>query len=486
MTSALRLDNQKGRSMSRERIHFNAFDMTCIMHQSPGLWAHPEDRSVDYNKLSYWTELAKLLERGKFDGLFIADVLGIYDTYRGSGDASIRRAMQIPVHDPLMQVSAMAAVTEKLGFGITVSSTYEQPYSLARRFSSLDHLTNGRIAWNIVTSYLDGAARNLGHTRQISHDERYELAEEVVDVCYKLWEGSWEDDAVVEDRAAQLYADPAKVHPIKHQGRWFSVPGVHLSEPSPQRTPVIWQAGTSGAGRRFAAKHAEAVFTVAPNPQTLRAYVDDIRKVAAEFGREPRSLKVMTEICIVTGATDEEAQAKYDEYLSYTDYEGALAFYAGVTGVDLSQLDPHQPLEYVDTDSARFALEIFSKADPTRTWTPDEVAKFVGIGAMGPVFVGGPPSIADELERWIDEADIDGFNLAYAITPGTFEDFIEYVVPELQRRGRYWNDYDESTTTRELLYGPGQRRVRDDHPAARYRRARVAASAAVRETATQL
>jgi alkanesulfonate monooxygenase SsuD/methylene tetrahydromethanopterin reductase-like flavin-dependent oxidoreductase (luciferase family) len=175
----------------------------------------------------------------------------------------------------------------------------------------------------------------------------------------------------------------------------------------------------------------------------------------------------------VVAPTDAEAKAKYEDYLSWTDYEGALAFYAGVTGVDLSQLDPHQPLEYEDTDSARFALEIFSKADPDRDWTPNEVAKFVGIGAMGPVFVGSPATIADELERWIDEADIDGFNLAYAVTPGTFVDFIDLVIPELRRRGRYWDDYDEGTTLRERLYGPGHPRVRDDHPAARYRRAPV-------------
>lgn len=456
--------------MSPQRIAFNAFDMTCIMHQSPGLWAHPEDRSVDYKKLSYWTDLARLLERGKFDGLFIADVLGVYDTYQGSADASVRRAMQVPVHDPLMQVSAMAAATEKLGFGVTVSATYEQPYTLARRFSALDHLTEGRIAWNIVTSYLDGAARNLGLAAQISHDERYDLADEVVDVCYQLWEGSWEDDAVVEDRESQVYADPAKVHPIGHKGKYFSVPGIHLSEPSPQRTPVIWQAGTSGRGRAFAAKHAEAVFTVAPTTQTLRRYVDAIRETAQQNGRDPRSLRIFTEITIITAATDAEAEAKYAEYLEYTDYEGALAFYAGVTGIDLSQLDPHQPLEYVDTDSARFALEIFSKADPTRTWTPHEVARFVGIGAMGPVIVGGPATVSDQLESWIEEADIDGFNLAYAITPGSFEDFIEHVVPELQARGRYWEDYDESTTVRERLYGVGNSRVRDDHPAAKYRR----------------
>lgn len=461
--------------MATSRIHFNAFDMSCVMHQSPGLWARPGDQSVRYKDLGYWVELAKTLEAAKFDGLFIADVLGVYDTYQGSRDASVRRAMQVPVHDPLLQISAMAAATEKLGFGVTVSATYEQPYALARRFSTLDHLTKGRVAWNIVTSYLDGAARNLGLDRQISHDERYEIAEEAVDVCYQLWEGSWQDDAVVADTGRQVYADPSKVHEIGHKGTYFNVPGIHLCEPSPQRTPVIWQAGTSPRGRAFAARHAEAVFTAAPTTAILRGYVDDIRKVAGEEGRDPRSIKIFTEITIVTAATEQEARDKYQEMLTWTDYEGALAFYAGITGVDLSQLDPHEPLEYVDTDSARFALEIFSKANPDRTWTPDEVAKFIGIGAMGPVLVGSPTTVADELERWIDDADIDGFNLAYAVTPGTFEDFAEFIVPELQRRGRYWDDYDESTTVRERLYGVGHKLVRDDHPAAVHRRALHAA-----------
>ena len=453
-----------------KRIRINAFDMSCITYQSPGLWAHPEDQSRRYKELDYWIELAKLLERGKFDSLFIADVLGVYDTYQGSADASIRRAMQVPVHDPMMQVSAMAAATSKLGFGITVSSTYEQPYALARRFSTLDHFTKGRIAWNVVTSYLEGAARNLGLDQQMPHDQRYERAEEFMQVCYKLWEGSWESDAVVNDTASQIYADPAKVHEIAHKGRFFSVPGVHLSEPSPQRTPVIWQAGTSGTGRAFAARHAEAVFTVAPTAKILRGYVDDIRQIAREHGRDPQSVKIFTEITTIVAPTDAQAQARYEELLKWVDLESGLAFYAGITGIDLSQLDPHQPLQYVDTDSARFALEIFSKADPDRTWTPDEVVRYVGIGAMGPVIVGSPSTVADELEQWMDEADIDGFNLAYAVTPGTFEEFIDLVVPELQQRGRYWKDYDDSTTLRERLYKPGESLVRDDHPAAAYRR----------------
>jgi FMN-dependent oxidoreductase (nitrilotriacetate monooxygenase family) len=451
-----------------DRIRLNAFDMTCVAHQSFGLWRHPEDQSHRYNDLSYWTDLAKLLERGTFDALFIADVLGVYDTYAGSADGAVRTGMQIPLNDPVLQIPAMAAVTEKLGFGVTVSATYEQPYTLARRFSSLDHLTNGRVAWNVVTSYLDGAARNLGLSRQISHDERYALADEVMEVCYKLWEGSWEEDAVIRDAATGTYTDPSKVHPIGHEGTYFSVPGVGLSEPSPQRTPVIFQAGTSPRGRGFAARHAEAIFTVAPTTATLRGYVDDLRARAAELGRDPRSLKIFTEITTVVADTDEAAQRRYEHLLSYVDYESTLAFYAGVTGVDLSALDPDKPLEYVDTDSARFALEIFSSADPERTWTPNEVSRFLGIGAMGPVIVGSPATVADELERWIDVADIDGFNIAYALTPGTFVEFVDLVVPELRRRGRVWDDY-EAATLRENIYEPGQRRLRDDHPGARYR-----------------
>lgn len=189
-----------------------------------------------------------------------------------------------------------------------------------------------------------------------------------------------------------------------------------------------------------------------------------------------------TEITTVVAPTDEEAQAKYEELLTWTDHEGALALYAGITGIDLSTLDPDQPLEYVEADSTRFALEIFSKADPTPTWTPREVVTFVGIGAMGPVFVGSPTTVADELERWMDNADIDGFTIAYATTPGTFIDFIELVVPELQRRRRYWDDYDEGTPLRERIYEPGQNRVRENHLAAVYRRELNARAARSTET----
>jgi len=177
--------------MSKKKILLNAFNMNCVGHINHGLWTHPRDQSEDYRKLSYWTDLAKLLERGLFDGLFIADIVGAYDVYQASVDLTLKESIQLPVNDPLMLVSAMAAVTQHLGFGVTVNLTYEAPYLLARRFSTLDHLTEGRIGWNIVTGYLDSAARAMGLTEQIAHDERYDRADEYLDITYKLWEGSW-------------------------------------------------------------------------------------------------------------------------------------------------------------------------------------------------------------------------------------------------------------------------------------------------------
>ena len=450
-------------------IHLNAFDMACAGHQSPGLWRHPEDQSFRYKDLEYWTSLARLLEAGGFDSLFIADVLGAYDVYQGSADAAVTDGVQVPVNDPLLMVSAMAAVTSHLGFGVTVSSTYEQPYALARKFGTLDHLSKGRVGWNIVTSYLDSAARNMGRDRQVPHDERYQAAEEFLEVCYKLWESSWEDGAVVRDKARGVFADPGKVHPVGHQGRYFSVPGVFLCEPSPQRTPLLFQAGASASGLAFAARHAEAVFFIEPRPELLRPKVARLRELAKGQGRDPRSLKVFPLMTVVTAATDAEARAKLADYQRYASYDGALALYGGWTGLDLSGYDPDRPLRYADTDAMRSALETFTTADPAREWTPREIARFVGIGGRGPVVAGGPGTVADEMERWISEADADGFNLAYAITPGTFQDIVEHLVPELRARGLLRTAY-EGSTLRESLYGAGQARLREDHPGARYRR----------------
>src|ERR1700733_3674588 len=250
-------------------IRFNAFEMNCVGHQSPGLWSHPRDRSWQYKDLEYWTDLAKLLERGKFDGIFIADVLGVYDVYRGDLETALRVSTQIPVNEPMLLVPAMALVTEHLAFGRTASTSFEHPYTFARRISTLDHLTKGRAGWNIVTSYLESGARNIGLGGQSAHDDRYDVADEYMEVCYKLWEGSWEDDAVLRDRARGIFTDPAKVHRVQHQGTNYRLDAIHLSEPSPQRTPVLYQAGTSPRGRQFAAQHAECVFMSGPTAKII-------------------------------------------------------------------------------------------------------------------------------------------------------------------------------------------------------------------------
>ncbi|MFG1419448.1 LLM class flavin-dependent oxidoreductase [Xanthobacter sp. V0B-10] len=453
-------------STPKKRIILNAFDMTCVGHQAAGTWRHPSSQASRYNDIEYWTNLAIELERGAFDALFIADVVGVYDVYRGSAEAALQDAAQVPVNDPFGAISAMAAVTKNVGFGVTAAVTFEHPYLLARRLSTLDHLTKGRVAWNVVSSYLDSAARNIGMDRQIAHDARYDLAEEYMEVVYKLWEGSWEEGAVLRDKEKGIFTDASKVHPIQHDGEYFKVPGFHLCEPSPQRTPLIFQAGASARGRRFAARHAEAMFVLATSPETARKLTDQIRAEVAAAGREPDALKIFTLLTVITGPTDEAAQRKYEEYLSYASAEGALALYGGWTGLDFSSLDPDLPLTAVENDALRTTLE--SLAADGEAWTVREVIRRRSIGGLGPVLVGGPQKVADELERWVDEGGVDGFNLAYAITPASTTDFIDFVVPELRRRGRAQSDY-ASGPLREKLLGDAGGLARASHPAAQWR-----------------
>jgi dimethyl-sulfide monooxygenase len=447
----------------------SAFDMTCVGHQSTGTWRHPSSRAWDYNTIEYWTDLARELERGCFDCLFIADVVGVYDVYRGTAAAAVRDAAQVPVNDPFGAISAMAAVTKNLGFGVTAAITYEPPYLLARRLSTLDHLTKGRVAWNVVSSYLNSAALNVGLDKQISHDERYDMADEYMDVIYKLWEGSWEDGAVHRDKLTGVFTDPKKVHPIRHEGKYYKVPGFHLCEPSLQRTPFLFQAGASGRGRQFASGHAEGMFVLTTGPEQAKKVTTDIRDLAEKAGRSRDSIKIFTLLTVITGPTDEAAQRKYEEFLSYSSSEGMLALYGGWTGIDFSQYDPDQPLQAMDNDSLRTTLESLTQ-DKTRRWTVKEILKERTIGGLGPVLVGGPQKVADELERWVDEGGVDGFNLAYAITPGTTTDFIDFVVPELRRRGRAQEQYRPGTF-REKMLGTPDGGVEKTHPAARFRNA---------------
>src|ERR1700749_1498831 len=452
----------------KKQIRLNAFAMNCVAHQSPGLWTHPRDRTLDYNRLPYWLDLAKTLERGRFDGLFLADVLGVYDVFGGSPDAALRTAAQTPVNDPLLVIPAMAAVTEHLGFGVTSNLSYEPPYTFARRMSTLDHLTEGRVGWNVVTGYLDSAAKGAGKDKQTGHDDRYDIADEYMEVVYKLWEGSWDNDAAVRDRARGVFADPTKVQRVLHQGKNYRLDAIHLCEPSPQRTPVLYQAGTSPRGRQFAAQHAECVFMSGPSAKIIGPRVSAIRKAEGEIGRNGAEILMFSMMTIIVAPTDAEAKAKYADYREHISPEGALALMSGWTGVDFSGYDLDQQVRHVENDAGRSALDNVTRADPDRVWTVREVIQHVVIGGAGPVVVGSPQKVADDIEKWFDETDVDGLNVPFAVSPGDFEDVTAMLVPELTKRGRYKKEYRPGTL-REKLFGHGRPRLAAPHPAAGFR-----------------
>jgi FMN-dependent oxidoreductase (nitrilotriacetate monooxygenase family) len=451
--------------MTKE-IRLNAFDMNCPGHLSAGLWTHPRDRSCTYKDLDYWIELAKLLERGKFDGIFLADVLGVYDVYRGNANAALRQCTQVPVNDPVLVIPAMATVTKHLGFGVTCTLSFEPPYQFARRMSTLDHLTKGRAGWNIVTGYLDSAARGAGLDAQTAHDLRYDIADEYMEVVYKLWEGSWEDDAVVRDRENGIFANPEKVHKVHHEGKYYRVDAIHLCEPSPQRTPVLYQAGASARGREFAGKHAECVF-LGGSKRIVAANVADIRRRAALHDRDPAEILMFCGITVIVAPSEAQAQAKFEEYRRYISPEGALALLSGWTGIDFSRYELDDPLSYVKNDAVNSIVEALTR-NANRRWTVRELVEYGGLGGPAPTIIGSPTQVADELQSWVDETNVDGFNLAYIVTPESFSDFVELVVPELQRRGVYKREY-RAGSLREKLYGSGRARLPDNHPAASYR-----------------
>ncbi|KAL3490307.1 luciferase-like domain-containing protein [Aspergillus germanicus] len=355
--------------------------MFTVGHLSFGQWRHPSDRSATKPRdLSYWTNLAKILEKGDFNALFLADSFGLHDTYQGSGDTAIREG----------PVTAMASVTKNLGFAITTSTSYEAPYVVAKRFSTLDHLTGVRFGWNIVTS----------------------------------WKAT-----LIEDPISGIYTDPTQIKAIYHASENFTVDAPHILDPSPQRTPFLFQAGTSPAGIAFGAKHAEGIFVSAPSPHILAPRVKAIREAAAKNGRNPGSLKVFAIFTPILGRTDEEAKAKYEEALKYASVEGGLAFYSSNIGVDPSKF----PLDAEITPSdihidARVHSSIntlpYHGADVPK-WAPRNIGKAVSIGGNGPVAVG-------TVEK----------------------DVVELVVPELSRRGVY-APKGESGTMRGRVYGQG-------------------------------
>lgn len=439
-----------------------------------GMWAHPRDRTLDLHSLEYWTDYARMLERGLFDFIFFADTIGTYDAWQGSRDEAVRYAVQMPINDPWTLVTGMAAVTRNLGIAATGNVLYEPPYMFARRLSTLDHLTGGRVGWNIVTGILPSGAKAQGRTMP-GHDERYDIADEFMEVCYRLWEASWEDDAVLRDRASLTYADPAKVHEVTFSGSHFTVDGVHLCQPSPQRTPLLFQAGSSGRGIRFAARHAEAMFVNGTSATALKRAVDGIHGALAQEGRGPGDVRILAGLTVIVGRTEAEARDKLASFRETASAEAALVHASGGLGIDLSRYPLDGPITFSETDANRTLMENLTRRGD-RTWSVREVGAEMSLSARNALIVGDPSQVADAMVDLVAQTGIDGFNLARVLMPESFEEFIDLVVPCLQERGAYKTAYRPGTLREKLGLGEDGRLPQSHY--GRRLSARIAESAA--------
>ncbi|KAF2011172.1 DszA family xenobiotic compound monooxygenase [Aaosphaeria arxii CBS 175.79] len=462
----------------KKKLLLNAFDMFTPSHLAFGQWRNPKDRSRDKRRdLTYWTDLAKILEKGSFVGYFLADTFGPYDVYKGGTEPAFRTGAQWPMADPVIPISAMASVTKHLNFAVTTSTSYEQPYVVAKRFATLDHLTGGRFGWNIVTSWKQAASKAVG-LPYIDHDKRYDNADEYLRILYKLWEGSWADESLIEDSEKGIYAEPSRIRTIKHEGKW-TVDAPFIVDPSPQRTPVLFQAGTSPAGMKFGSTHAEAIFVAGLSPHVVAPRVKQIREQAAAAGRDPQSIKIFAMITPIIGVDEEDAERKHREALKYASEEGGLAQWCASSGVDVSKFDPDYLLTDKDlpyaqwqklSQSTQYNLQY--SGDDVPPLTVRNLGRLVAIGGSGAMPKGSPSQVADIFEQWVDIADVDGFNIAYVTSPGSFEDVTELLTPELRKRGLLDDPITEDAevlTYRERIYGKGQKRLRNDHPGHKYK-----------------
>ena len=446
-------------------LHVNLFEMACVSHIVHGLWREEGNQRHRFGEMAFWLETARKAEAAGMDAIFLADVIGIYDRFGGL-DASLRLGLQIPNLDPLSLIPAMAAVTTTLGFAATFSTTYEPPFAFARRMSTLDLLTDGRVGWNVVTSYLPNAARNFGLDGELEHDSRYDRADEYLDVLYKLWEGSWQDDAILQDRDGDRFADPERVRHIDHEGTHFRVEGPHLVQPTPQRTPVLFQATGSPRGLKTASRHAEAVFIGGRTQDEVRAHIARTRAAAAAEGRDPSELKFYVMAGLIAGQTEAEAKEKLARYRRLYSVEGALVH--AQAEIDLRQFDPSLTIGEALAQSGRelgnmgrrFGTEQTIGAALTQIASFDEGRFFIA---------GTPGQIADAIETWLDEDGVDGINLRQYHSFETLDDYASLIAPELRRRGRLPPAAKPGETLRHRL--TGRDRLPDTHPAAAYRSA---------------
>src|SRR6201996_5198370 len=436
---------------TRRKMHFVAFLLAGPTAHHHGAWRHPE---ADLGVFTpQWHEhIARVLEAGKFDSLFFADILGLYDLYGGSFASILRCGGQMGLLDPIPPLSMMARVTSRIGLGATVSSTFYPPYHLARSLGTLDLLSGGRVAWNVVASHGHLEAQNYGFDQLPPRDQRYDFADEVVEAVVRLWE-SWDADALVLDKQRGIYADPDKVHYVNYAGKWIKTRGPLSVPRSPQGRPVIMQAGSSPRGREFAARWGELVFTLQHSKADMLAFYQDLKRRVIEQGRAPQDCLILPSIDVIVGETNSIARERQAYVNDLVQTEAGMAQISGHLGVDLSQYPPDQPLaDMVIEAGSRGSLDVILQGTAANNLTLGEAARQFATSELCPQIAGSPETIADTLQDLFESEACDGFILTPTLMPGMFEQFCRAVVPVLQARGLFRREYS-GTTLRAHLRG---------------------------------
>jgi len=439
--------------MSVRQMHLGAFLIAGPCAHSHALWRHPEGE-MGFLDPRYYERIATTLERGLFDFAFFADRLAMSSTYGGDHEAGARYGDQDSTRlDPMLVTALMAAVTRHLGLAATRSTTYFPPYQIARAFATLDHLSGGRAGWNVVTSVNESEARNHGLEAHAGHDARYDSADEFMDVVFRLWD-SWDRDALVLDRQSGLFADPARIHPLRHRGANLRCEGPLNVPRSPQGRPVIIQAGASSRGKDFAARWAEVVFALQPTTSGMQRFYADVKAAVEKAGRPADHCRIVAAVMPFVGASRSEAEDKLAAHNELVQPLVGLSTMSSHMNFDFARLPIDAPLGDVEVQGMQGMLAAVRTLDPTGELTLGEIGRRYGRSVLVPQVAGTAEDVADRLEAWFRDHAADGFMISPAYLPGGFDDFIRGVVPELQRRSLY-RHYYTGRTLREHLFGDG-------------------------------
>lgn len=431
------------------QMHLVAFLLAGPTSHHHGMWRHPETRNAYFDPETY-EHIARVLEEGRFDSLFFADILGISDYYNGSYDTLLGKGGQLGLLDPIPLLTLMARVTKHIGLGATVSTSLFNPYQIARTLGTLDILSGGRVAWNVVTSSSALEARNFGMDGLPARNERYDRADEVLEACMALW-NSWEEDAIVLDKKAGIFADPSKVRPVNYRGKWIRTAGPLTTPRCPQGNPVIMQAGSSDRGREFAARWSEIIFTLQHTKSDMQAFYGDVKGRMAKYGRAPEECAILTSVDPIVGETEAIAREKQAYVNDLVDPELGMALVSYHLGVDLSRYPADQALTDIQLEEgSRGSFDILVKATAADGLTLGEAAKRFATSELCPQIVGTPESVADQMQDLFEAKGCDGFILTPTTFPGTFETFTRAVVPILQERGLFRKEYGGATLRANL------------------------------------